>query len=675
MSERLNVDPNPPRGEEAMIQESGTPAAQRTAGYRFGVFELDPEAGELRKDGRLVRIRNQPLKILTLLLARPGTVVTREELHRELWHEDEIVDFDQGLNHSIREIRMLLGDDADSPRFIQTLPRRGYRFLADVRRLRPPPSPDPALVAGSPLETSGARPASKPSFDPGASQPLTHRSAPRPLPRVTLFALLAAGLCVVSLAVWLLRGSPGVALDASPAATVRLLVLPFAAASSSIDDQLVADGLTDEVIARAGLGQSGLVVLGRTSSMEYKNRSPRLIDLQRDVKATYVVEGRVQRTPQGLRAIASLTRIADGKRLWALKGETEQEWWSLQRSVSSAIAVAIEGAVDPPMPQTPARPPSVEANLHYLRGRALLALRDRTSVEAAIRAFDESTRLEPDFAPAWASSSEARIIAMDHGHAASEGAWPMVKASADRALQIDPALAEGWNVLAAYYSLAARRPGDARRALNRALTLNPNLVLAHHWNAVRLVAAGDVRAAESSLREALALDPLSAVLRGNLGDLLSSQGRHDDARAELQAALDLRPDWPLAQVWMGLALGRESRWSDSAALFEKAARNGDGVARAYWVRALVRAGRSDEARSVYRGMLASRGPYVTPYHRALAAFSMGDRDRAISELRETIAQQSPLARQIGNSDDWKGFEQDERFDRLVKLVRASWARM
>lgn len=657
-----------------MIQDRGqgepTAALEPSPiGFRFGVFELDLDAGELRKDGRLIRIRNQPLRVLALLLTRPGAVVTREDLHKELWHPDEIVDFDQGLNHSIREIRAILGDDADSPRFIQTLPRRGYRFLAEVRPL----APGPALSAPPVGEPSPSGPAATARPAPGEGLAAIPHSGPRvgsesgrwaaPILVAILLAIIAAALSA-----WPPEAASDVQAVSRPQPP-RLLVLPFAAASRSADDELIADGLTDEIIARVGRANpGGLTVLGHTSSRELKGRTTPLRELRRALDVAYVVEGRVQRTPQGLRAIASLVRTEDGARLWTLDDERHEDLWAFQDSVSARVARGIDGAVLLRAAVLKRSPRSLEANLSYLRGRALLVKRDSTSLRAALRAFEECVANEPTFAPAWASMAETRIILMDHGLTDPSESWPEVKVAVDRSITLDPDLAEGWHVLATYLSLTGARDGEARKAWERALTLNPNLVVAHHWAAVALAGAGRNKEAEAAIRRAIALDPLAPVLRGNLGDILSSQGRNAEALHEFQIVLDLRPDWSFGHVWMGQALSREGRWAEAVKSFERGASVADGAARAHLVVALARSGNPEKARTVLAQLTGSGQPYVAPYYRALASFSVGDRDAAIADLRLTIAERSPLARRIRDTEEWKGFETDPRFQRLVQLA-------
>ncbi len=659
-----------------MIQESGQSPSSSVSGpsqigFRFGVFELDLEAGELRKDGRLTRIRNQPLKVLAILLARPGAVVTRADLYKELWHPEEIVDFDQGLNHSIREIRAILADNADSPRFIQTLPRRGYRFLAEVRPLDSAPAPGapriktlptPEVTAGVAPNLQTARP---PTNTPdGASDGIKSRWTLRGWGGVGVMTA-----SVVGLSAWLLQ--PPLP-PPSTSAVPRLLILPFVAASESTADELVADGLTDEVISRVGRARPGsLTVLGRTSSMEYKRRTTPLSELRKTVDVTYVLEGRVQRTPEGMRAIASLVQASDGTRLWTLDDKSHTDLWSFQESVSERVARGIDGAVELSRSTLRRSPKSVEANVKYLQGRARLGNRDRQSLEEALALFEECTRDEPAFAPAWASIAEVRIVLMDHGLIDPGPNWAMVRASADRSIALDANLAEGWNALAAYHSLASGSEEEARRAMERALTLNPNLVVAHHWNAVRLTALGRHKEAETSIRRAINLDPLAAVLHGNLGDILASQGRNAEALGEFDIVLDLRPDWPLAHVWKGRGLGREGRWVEAIAAFERGASGADGAAHAYLVVALVKSGRAERAREVSAQMKDPNGPYIAPYYRALASFALGDRDAAIADLRKTVGERSPLAMKIGYNEDWKGFETDPRFQRLVDLVRGS----
>ena len=292
---------------------------------RFGVFELDLRAGELRKHGLRVRLQEQPFRVLAMLLEHSGEVVTREELQKKLWPADTFVDFDHGLNKAINKIRDALGDSAESPRFVETVARRGYRFLAEVK------VSDAALVRNPELATQGD-PATKVQERPDL---LGQRAALTRLPpsvgwKISAFVLL---LLTASFVTWKVHSWN------RPSPAIRsLAVLPFESLSSDASQDYFADGMTDELIS--DLGQiSALRVISRTSVMVYKRARKPLPQIARELNVEAVVEGTVLRSGDHVRITAQLIDASADKHLWSRSYEGElRDTLALQSEVARAIA-------------------------------------------------------------------------------------------------------------------------------------------------------------------------------------------------------------------------------------------------------------------------------------------------------------------------------------------------
>ena len=298
---------------------------------RFGVFEIDLKSGELRKHGLRVKLRDQSFQVLTLLLERPGQVVTREELQRKLWAADTFVDFDRGLNKAINRLRDALGDSAEAPQFVETLPKRGYRFIASVDDGRRVPPPE------SPVEVKN-----EPEPPPATPVPVGSRAR--------LWWLALAGALVAVMAVQTSSERPGsAALPRSiTPGRIMLAVLPFDNLTGDPEQEYLSDGMTEEIIARLGqLQPEQLGVIARTSVMGYKH-SNHLDRIARDLGVQYIVEGSVRRSSSQVRMTAQVIRVKDQTQLWAgMYDRNAEDILRLQSDFAEAVADAIQLKLTP----------------------------------------------------------------------------------------------------------------------------------------------------------------------------------------------------------------------------------------------------------------------------------------------------------------------------------------
>src|ERR1700733_1471251 len=485
---------------------------QQIAGrLRFGVFELDLRSGELRKHGLLVRLQEQPFQVLTMLVENSGEVVTREDLQKKLWPANTFVDFDHGLNKAINKIRDALGDSAESPRFVETVARRGYRFLAEVkaadaapiRSAEPVPLPHPAAEAQDGPELA-VKPATRNGYLPSLAWKI---SVP------VLFILVA------TLAIWKFHFST------IPSASIRsLAVLPLESLSSDASQDYFADGMTDELIS--DLGQiSALRVISRTSVMGYKHARKSLPQIAHELNVDAVVEGTVLRSGEQVRITAQLIEASTDKHLWSQSYQGElKDTLALQSEVARAIADQIQINVNP---QEQAALKSVkavnpQAYQSFLKGRFFWNKRTAEGLKIALAYFNQAIEEDPKYAPAYSGLADTYSLLGDWQYAAMtpKEALPKAKASAIRALELDNALGEAHNSLAFCLDGFDWDIKSAGMEFQRAIALNPGYATAHHWYAWHLSLLGNYDEAIAEMRKAQDLDPLSLIINADLAELL-----------------------------------------------------------------------------------------------------------------------------------------------------------
>src|SRR6201987_14775 len=369
---------------------------------RFGVFELDLHSGELRKHGLRVRLQEQPFRFLEMLLERPGEVVTREELQKRLWPADTFVDFDHGLNKAINKIREALGDSAESPRFLETVPRRGYRFLAEVKNADAAPVRNPELgVQPQPPAVIPGRPS-----PPGGVAEIKNLSLSRTGKiSVLLLLLVAAGLAARKLH----SGN-------RPAPAIRsLAVLPFESLSNDASQDYFADGMTDELIS--DLGQiSALRVISRTSVMSYKHARKPLPQIARELSVDAVVEGTVLRSGNEVRITAQLIEASADKHLWSQSYEGElRNTLALQNDVARALADQIRINLNPAEQAAlkKVRVVNPEAFESYLKGRYFWNKRTAEGLNVALAYFNQAIDEDPTIAQAYSGLADTYALLGD----------------------------------------------------------------------------------------------------------------------------------------------------------------------------------------------------------------------------------------------------------------------
>lgn len=585
---------------------------------RFGVFELDTTSGELRKHNRRIRLPEQSFQVLELLLAHAGEVVTRDDLRNRLWPSAAAGDFDAGLNNAIRKLRDALGDSAEAPRFIETLPRRGYRFVAE-REAAAPTSSVVRAVADVPVQRRR-----RSWMVPGRA------------------ALLATLVLASGYVVWRLAGSGRFA---TPAAQVRsLAVLPFENLTGDAGQEYFVDGVTEAVTTSLAQIQA-LKVISRTSATQYRNTPKPLRQVARELSVDAIVEGAVLRAGDRVRITAQLIDARTDTHLWAQSYDRAlPDVLSLQAEVAGAIADAVHAEVRPDERRRLERVRAAHPDAYddYLQGRSYWSRPSPENLLKAVAHFNKAIERDATYAPAYSGLSDSYRLFDLFGLAAPRESMPKAEAAARRALALDDTLAEAHASLA---SILYRYHWDwdgAAREFARSLALNPNYAEGHRARAVFLVMLRRHNDALASAELAQALSPLSPMIKTELATVLWRLGRYDDARRALQRALEIDPHFSRAHIELGIMAKRNGDISGAVAAAERAVAMSAQRAQVEWLGyAYGAAGRREEARQILAELESSaQQRFVSPQRFAIVHLGLGQRAEALGWLERACDQRA-----------------------------------
>ncbi|MGA8150994.1 MAG: winged helix-turn-helix domain-containing protein [Terriglobales bacterium] len=509
---------------------------------RFRGFELDLGSGELRRDGTLLKLQPQPAKVLALLVSRPGEVVTRNELAEQVWGSETFVDFEHGLNFAIRQIRTALGDDADRPRFLETIPRRGYRFIAPLEQIPP--------------AHAIHKPASSVWF--------------RALAFTSIALLVGAGVYLI----WPRSNA------IEPKRAIVLAVLPFDDLSPEPEEYLV-DGLTEEMIAQLTRISPDLKVIARTSAMQYLHTKKSAREIGRELGADYILENSIRHEGSRLRITAQLVRTSDQTHLWAENYDREmRELLPLESEVTGDIAAQIHVHLSSPAaasPVTHAQTVDPEAHQLYLKGRYYFNQRSREGLQNSVKSFEQALVNDPGYAAAYAGLADSYNLIAFYGFDPSQKAVSQAKISADKALQADDSLAPAHAALGYTDFMYAGDWTAAEPEFRRALQLDDNYVPAHQWYALYLAGNGRVEEAVGQMQYAQKLDPLSPSVHAGLGYMYYFAREYDQAIEQARTALQLNPNFMAAHAVLGWADLQQKKYPDAIVELQTATKLSGGV--------------------------------------------------------------------------------------------------
>jgi TolB-like protein/DNA-binding winged helix-turn-helix (wHTH) protein/Tfp pilus assembly protein PilF len=579
-----------------------------------------------------IRVQQQPLKLLEILLERPGEVVTREELRSRVWTDESFGDFDQAVNIAIAKLRSALGDSAENPRFIETLPKRGYRFIAEVS------------VVGDNAHTKGRE-----SVAPGPPATGSMRKvqdaglaispvAPkrRLWPALLVIVASALVLSLVILSVWLFRSR------VRPPTGIRsLAVLPLDNLSGDASQNYFADGMTDELIT--DLAQiSALRVISRTSVMAYKGARKPLPQIARELNVDAVVEGTVLRSGDQVRITAQLIEASTDKHLWSQRYEGDlRDTLALQNRVASAIADQIRINLTPQEKAAlkDARVVNPEAYESYLKGRYFWNKRSADGLKVALAYFKEAIEEDPNYAQAYSGLADTYALLGDWQYAVMtpKEAFPKAKDAAIKALELDSKLGEAHNSLAFVLDGFDWDLDSGGKEFQRAIELNPGYATAHHWYAWHLSLLGRYNEAIAEMRKAENLDPLSLIINADLAEMLVLAHSYDESIRQSRKTIEMDPNFALAHNQLAQAYLQKHMYDEAVAELQKAVNlSGDSpTCIANLARAYIASGKRSEAVKLLGDLKKRSNPgYSNAAEIAMIYASLGDPDQAMTWLEK-----------------------------------------
>jgi TolB-like protein/DNA-binding winged helix-turn-helix (wHTH) protein/Tfp pilus assembly protein PilF len=653
---------------------------------RFGPFEAHLRSGELRKHGIRIRLQDQPFQILAALLERPGDLVTREELRARLWPSDTFVDFDHGLNTAINKLREALGDSAETPRYIETLARRGYRFIAPVEET---PS---AVATADPAQPEIILPDPAP---PGVVVDVREVKPSRPFQKrrwvVTISFLTTAVLAVVVIGFQYQRMSGPetsvTALSGAPTRIESLAVLPLENLTGDPGQEYFVDGMTEALITNLARIRS-LRVISRTSVMQYKNAREPLPEIVRKLRVDGIVEGSVQRAGDTVRVSVSLVHGPSDRHLWAreYKGDVG-DILGLQAQIASTIAGEVQANLTPQEQTQLAGGARLDPAVYelYLKGRFRLNERSREGLLKSIEFFQQAIARKPDYAEAHAGLADSYNMLALHDFMPPREAYPKAKAEATRALEINDGLADAYAARALTRMWSEWDWVGARKDFERAIELNPGSAAARHRYGLYLAALGRPTEAIPELERSRELDPLSPVINAALGDGYLLARRYERAIDQYRKTLEIDPDYRGAKANLGWALVHRKRYNEAEPIFRQL----DEPAALVYVYALA-GKRQDASQALEKVLRAFRAGAISPYDVATAYVGLSiegthgeaapkrhatvdnvgarAKDQAFHFLEQAYAQRSTYMVLLKVDPALDPLQDDPRFQKLVHRV-------
>jgi len=642
--------------------------------YRFGPFHVDVPAAQLRKHGAKIKLAGQPFDILMILLEFAGRVVTREEMQQRLWSGETFVDFENSLNKAINKLRHALSDSAEQPTYIETLPRRGYRFIAPIDE-----SPSELNRLEIPRQTSKSA--------ASAENDLAKDLPTLPAPALQS-AAIEAGLRATWTSRWL-RYGVGFAVLAlgilflinrwqnhnSNRSITSVAVLPLEYLSNEPSQEYFADGVTDELITQ--LAKAGIFrVTSRTSSMRFKNSNKSLRQIAGELGVEALVEGSIERRGDRVRIRAQLIRASTDQHLWAESYDGGvSDLLSLEDRVAKDIALKVAVNLTPAEERrfVRARAVNPDAYLDYLRGRYFWNQRTGDGFERALRYFQAAIDKDPAYGAAYAGLADTYLLLGGYDFRSQNEMIPKARAAAQKALEIDN-LAEAHATLGL---IAENYDWDWHAAENEfrlAIELNPNYSTAHHWyGEAFLSATGRFDEALVEMKRASELDPLSPIISTDVGATLYLARRYEQAIHQLARTLELYPDYELAQIWLARSFEQRKQYAEALSVLEQAKDREDQPLEAEErARIYAECGRQTESVKIlddYRRQ-ESTG-VVDPALSGHILIGLGRKNEALTQLEKSVAVHSTSLTSLKVNPIYDPLRSSPRFAALLKIVHLS----
>jgi TolB-like protein/DNA-binding winged helix-turn-helix (wHTH) protein/Tfp pilus assembly protein PilF len=617
--------------------------------YKFGNFVLHPGEYSLKKNGQQIRLRPKAFEILLYLIERPGLLVRKDDLLNNVW--PDVIVAENTLSHCIDDVRQALGDNAREPLFIETMPRLGFKFIADVEN-----------IDSESTETGSISEKKRNQF----TEP-TNTLPKKIVLRRTIISLLIISF-VLLLGSWAMKF-----IFNSQPKTDSIVVLPLVNMSGDPEQEYFADGMTEALTASLSR-ISNLRVISRTSAMSYKHTGKSLPQIAGELNVDMAIEGSVLRDSNRVRIIVQLIQARNDKHQWA--GTFEKEVGDilvLQNEMARAIAEELQVKLKTRETDAMAVSHSITPTAYdaYLKGRYFLAQRTLIGLEKSIEFFEQAIEIDPGYTEAYAGNAKAHIILSLMGEYPATLYMARAAEMCNRALQMDSTLAEAHTMLA-YVKMHYYWdwPG-ADREFKRAMRLNPNYATTYHFYAMYLATQGYYKEAIASIQKALQLDPFSPIINTHHAWFYYVQGNYDEAIVYFKKTLAQFPYFSFARFWLGMVYLDKSMPEQAEACFKEEFSQWPGSPRMLGLLGFVYAseGKKTKASEVLNRLIRmSEQRYVSGLDIAGIYLSLGDRERAFQWLEKAWQDREPMLIMLKVTPIYAPLRSDPRYNKLLKKV-------
>ncbi len=633
--------------------------------YEFGKFRLVPEEHLLLCNGAPVPLSPKVFDVLVCLVEHEGHLIKKNDLLDRFW-ADSFVE-EATLARTVSTLRKALGE-TEKEKFIETVAKSGYRFIAPVRLV----TEDEIL--SSPLlldrESETAKLDSAPvkinavSDFPAETVPPGKRVFSRPV-------LLIGSLCIASLIVAILISWNR---QANSTGEIRsIAVLPFIQIGDGARDTILEFGMADTLITQ--LSKLKRVVVRPTSSVtKYSGQKPDAIQAGRDLRVDAVLEGTIQQTGEHVRLNLQLISTADGSQLWAEQFDTRlADVFAVQDSISDQVVSALKIQLSREERDLAAKRPTVnpEAYKLYVQGRFLWNKRTAEERRKAIDYFSRAIALDSNYALAYAGLADCYVLG-GHGMGAPVSElMAKAKDAATTALEIDNSLAEAHTSLALVNLTYDWDFEGAASSFRRALELNPNYAVAHHWYSEYLIVMRRHEDAMEELKRAQELDPTSLIISRDIGRAFYYSRKYDEAIAEYRRTLEMDAEFLPAVFYLGLAYTQKGMFPEAVAELEKAdaLARGSASTKAALVYVYAKSGETDKARGLFNELIRTpRQNPVPSFEIAVANLGLGQKDAAFELLQKACSERSYRLIHLQNDPPFDDLRSDPRFTSVLQCV-------
>ena len=636
--------------------------------FRFGPYESRAKSLELYKHGTKLKVRPQPLRLLNLLLSNAGEVLTRDELRQELWSSETFVDFEHGLNSAIKSIRSALNDSVSEPRYIETIPKVGYRFIAPEERISEAAKSSGTLQSDVVIqEASSAR-------QEGATSTAEALNS-RKRPWAAAFAVAAVIVLAAVGIYW--RWNATKVQSAQPSGRLVLAILPFQNLSGGADEDYFSDGLTEELIAQFGnLDPKHLGVIARTSVMHYKHSEEPLDLIGRELGVQYALEGSVRRDADKVRISAQLIQLKDQTRIWSREYDRQlNDLLALQseiaRDIGKEIQVSLGNRGPTKLPtEGTAVSESYQAYDLYLKGQYFWNQRTSDGFKRAVGYFQGSINKSPNYARAYAGLADSYVLMSGYSGFPPNDLLAKGRAAAEKAVELDDSLAEAHTAKALVAQDFDWDWKTAEREYLRAIELNPNYATARHWYAEYLALMGRFDEAQVQMEQARQLDPLSLIIATDNGVILYYARQYDRAIAQFRTVREMDPGYPRTGTIDYALLEKGSKaevLADVESWRHKESDNSWHLGHEAYL--LGRLGRADDSRAALEKLLQSntRRP-VDPLILAIAYLGADAKNDALRFLENAHASHSVSLTSVNVDPIFDPLRDEPRYQALLKAM-------